>query len=159
MINWKSQKHRWAKSKIQNLIHLTPPMEIWCKFWEWTHGCSWDLLGLWCTRNFQQVLLKNTSKPRWFETIDTHHACNGPLFYTLQWSTQVPRWFNTQCTKWLQQIKTTGLEEEVFLSLTRTSRQTSMSTPNNMNEVLLSSCMLKKHLIHHNEDPPSWEHK
>jgi len=99
------------KTKIQNPIHSTPPTEIWCRFRQWFHGCSWDFVGLWCTRNFQQVLMKNTSKPWWFETNDTHHACNGPLSYTLQWSTQVPRWFNTQCTKWLQQIKIMGLEE------------------------------------------------
>jgi len=130
-------------------------MEIWCRFWQRFHGWSWNFVGLWCARNFQQVLMKNTSKPGWFETNDTHHACSGPLSYTLQWSTQVPWWFNTQCTKWFQQIKTMGLEE-VLLLLTRTLRQTSMLIPNNTNETLLFSCMLKKCFIHHNEDPPFW---
>jgi hypothetical protein len=61
-----------------------------------------------------------------------------------------------QCTKGLQQINTTGLEEEVFPLPAKASRQTSMPTPNNTSETMLSSCTLKKHLIHHNEDPPSW---
>jgi hypothetical protein len=143
-------------SKIQNLTHLTPPMNIQCKFRQRFHGCSWDSVGLWCTKNLQQVLLNNTSTPRRFETNDEHHACNIPLSYTLQWDAEVPWWFNTQCTKGFQQIKTTSLEEEVLPLLTRASKQTSMLTPNNTSEALISSCMLKKHLIHHNEDLPSW---
>jgi hypothetical protein len=49
-----------------------------------------------------------------------------------------------------------GLEEEVLPPLAKASRQTSMLIPNNTSEVLLFSCTLKKHLIHRNEDPPSW---
>jgi len=52
--------------------------------------------------------------------------------------------------------KTMDLEEEVFLPPSRASKQTSMSTLNNTSEALLFSCTLKKHLIHHNEDLPSW---
>ncbi len=89
------------------------------------------------------MLLKNTSTPRWFETSDEHHACNRPLSYTLQCNTKVPWQFNTQCTKGFQQIKTTGLEEEILPLLARASRQTSMLTPNNTSEALLSSCTWK----------------
>jgi len=144
------------KFKIQNPTQLTPPMEIWCRFWQQFHQCSWDKVRLWCVRNLQQVSLKNTSTPRCFETSDAHHAYNGHLSYILQWSKKMLRRFNTQDTKGLQQIKTIGLEEEVFPPLAKVSRQTSMSTLNNMSETLLSSCMLKKHLIHHNEDPHFW---
>jgi hypothetical protein len=67
--------------------------------------------------------------------------------------------FNTKCTKGLQQINTTALEEEVFPLLVRASRQTSMPTLKNTNEALLSSCTLKKHFIHHMKTHPFGEHK
>ncbi len=148
-----------TKSKTQNPTHFTPPMEIRCKSWQRFHGCSWDFVGLWCARNFQQVSLKNTSTPYWFEISDAHHAYNKPLSCTLQWSTKMLRQFNTKCIKGLQQINTTALEEEVFLLLVRASRQTSMPTPNNTNKGLLSSCTLKKHFIHHMKTRPFGEHK
>ncbi len=148
-----------TKSKTQNPTHFTPPMEIRCKSWQWFHGCSWDFVGLWCARNFQQVSLKNTSTPSWFEISDAHHVYNKPLSCTLQWSTKMLRQFNTKCTKGLQQINTMALEEEVFLLLVRASRQTSMPTPNNTSKDLLSSCTLKKHFIHHMKTRPFGEHK
>ncbi len=77
----------------------------------------------------------------------------------IQWNTKMLWWFNTKCTKGLQQINTTTLEEEVLLLLVRTSRQTSMPTPNNMSKALLSSCTLKKHFIHHMKTCPFGEHK
>jgi hypothetical protein len=40
-----------------------------------------------------------------------------------------------------------GIKEEILPPPTRVSKQTSMSIPNNMNEALLFSCTLKKHLI------------
>ncbi len=118
-------------------------MEIQCKFWQQSHGCSWDFVRLWCAKNLQQVSLKDTSTPA----------------YTLQWSTKVLWWFNTKCTKGLQQINTMALEEEILPLLVRASKQTSMPTPNNTNEALLFSCTLKKHFIHHMKTYPFGEHK
>jgi len=69
------------------------------------------------------------------------------------------RQFNTKCTKGLQQINTTALEEEVFLMLVRASRQTSMPTPNNTSKTLLSSSTSKKHFIHRMKTRPFGEHK
>jgi hypothetical protein len=34
------------KFKIQNPTHLTTPTEIQCEFQQWSHGCSWDFVGL-----------------------------------------------------------------------------------------------------------------
>ncbi len=50
-------------------------------------------------------------------------------------------------------------EEEVLMSLARALRRTSMLIPNNMNEILMSSSMLKKYFIHTMESCPLGEHK